>query len=149
MKKLFCSLILALLASTSQAQFVTGDPCLAPSITKASAAIAVTSATTTQLVALSGTTQIYVCSYQFTVSQVITTANTLRFVYGTGSSCGTGTVNLTGDFGAGGVLAAQPITITSGVGGTIMKTPTGQALCVTTAIGGSGTFQGVVTYIQQ
>lgn len=125
------------------------DPCASSAIAKSSAIINVVAAATTQLVAISGSTVIYVCAVDLTISQVITTANTLRFVYGTGASCGTGTTNLTGDFGAGGVTAGPPIVINFAGTGTRFKTIAGQALCVTTAIGGSGTFQGVVTYVQQ
>lgn len=124
------------------------DPCQASSVPKVSAIINVAAAATTQLVALSGTTIVYVCGFHLTISQVVTTANTLRFVYGTGASCGTGTANLTGDFGAGGVTAAPPLVISTGMSGTLFKTIAGQALCIITAIGGSGTFQGVITYVQ-
>lgn len=125
------------------------DPCQSSDVTKLSAPIAITTATTTQLVALSGSLTIYVCNFELTISQVVTTANTLRFVYGTGANCGTGTVNLTGDFGAGGVTAAPPLVITASSGATRFKTIGGQALCVTTAIGATAFFQGVVTYVQQ
>lgn len=127
----------------------TADPCFNAAAAKSSAIIAVTTATTTQLVALSGTTAIYVCSYSLTISQVVTTPNTIKFVYGTGASCGTGTTNLTGILGDGGVTAASPLAVVSGPGNNIFKTPAGQALCVTTTIGGSASFQGVVTYVQQ
>jgi hypothetical protein len=125
------------------------DPCQNPAVAKSSAVINVTSATTTQLVPLSGATVIYACEFGITISQVITTPNTLKFVYGTGASCGTGTTNLTGLFGDGGVTAAAPIFVTSGAAGTSFKTAAGNALCVTTAIGGSGSFQGWVTFVQQ
>lgn len=126
-----------------------GDPCIATNLPKLSAVVNVTTATTTQLVALSGTTIIYVCDYNFTISQVVTTPNTIKFVYGTGASCGTGTVNLTGLFGDGGVTAAAPIVIASSSTGTTFKTAAGNALCVTTAIGATASFQGVITYLQQ
>jgi hypothetical protein len=125
------------------------DPCASSAVVKTSAVINITSATTTQLVAISGTTTIYVCSYAFTVSQVVTTPNTLTFVRGTGASCGTGTTALTGLYGDGGVTAAQPITIQSGSGATMFKTTAGAALCATTVIGASGSFQGVISYVQQ
>lgn len=135
--------------SVTVASPASGDPCIASSVAKVSAIVNITTAATTQLVALSGTTVIYVCDFVLSISQVVTTANTLRFVYGTGASCGTGTTNLTGDFGAGGVTAGIPIVLASSSTGTTFKTAAGNALCATTAIGGSGFFQGVVTYIQQ
>lgn len=126
-----------------------GDPCLSNKIAKTSAIINITTAATTQLVALSGITIIYVCDFSLTISQVVTTANTLKFVYGTGASCGTGTTDLTGAFGAGGVTAAAPIVVTSSSTATTFKTPAGNALCATTAIGATAFFSGVVTYVQQ
>lgn len=127
----------------------TGDPCIASSVAKLSAIINITTATTTQLVALSGTTVVYVCDFTLTISQVVTTPNTLKFVRGTGASCGTGTTDLTGLFGDGGVTAAPPLFIASSSTGTTFKTTAGNALCATTAIGATGSFQGVITYVQQ
>lgn len=128
---------------------VSTDPCQASGVAKSSVAVNISTAATTALVALSGTTIVYVCGFSLTISQVITTPNTLSFVYGTGATCGTGTVTLTGLFGGGGVTAAPPITVTAGIGSTLFKTIAGNALCAVTAIGGSGSFQGVVTYVQQ
>lgn len=126
-----------------------GDPCLSSEIPKLSVVINISTATTTQLVALSGSTIVYVCSVNLTISQVVTTANILTFVYGTGSSCATGQVALTGGFGTGGVTAAPPLVLTMGAsGGTIFKNIAGNALCATTTIGGSGAFTGVLTYVQ-
>lgn len=93
--------------------------------TPASAAINVSTATTTQLVALSGTTKIYVTSYDVIAGG---TGN-ITFVYGTGASCGTGTTSLTGAYN----LAAQA-GIAKGNGlGAVLIVPAGNALCVTTS----------------
>jgi hypothetical protein len=124
------------------------DPCLSPAVAKSSAAINITTATTTSLVAVSGTTSVYVCGFALTISEVATTANTLQFEYGTGASCTSPTV-LTGAFGAGGVLAATPLAITEYAGSTMFKAPSGNGVCALTAIGATGTFQGVLTYVQQ
>ena len=126
------------------------DPCASSGIAKSSVVISVTSATTTSLVALSGTTSIYVCGFSLTISQVVTTANTIQFEYGTGATCGTGTTALTGTYGAGGVTASAPLSVSYGGGGTtIFTAPSGNRLCAVTAIGASGSFQGVLTYVQQ
>jgi hypothetical protein len=125
-----------------------GDPCLSSESVKSSAIINVSTAATTQLVALSGTTVVYVCGFNFTISQVATTANTLKFVQGTGASCGTGTADLTGAFGTGGITAGVPIVVSSSSEGTDFKTAAGSALCVTTTIGATAAFTGVVTYVQ-
>lgn len=125
------------------------DPCLNPNLAKSSAVINISTATTTALVAPSGVLTVYVCSYSMTISQVVTTANTLKFVRGTGATCGTGTADLTGAFGTGGVTAAAPIVVTSGTGGTQFKGNANDGVCATTTIGASAAFTGVLTYVQQ
>lgn len=124
------------------------DPCQDLSAIKQSAPIAISTATTTQLVALSGTTLIYVCSYQAVAGAG--TNPSLQFVYGTGSSCGTGTTSLTGAMATGVTVSATapgPILESSG-GNTLFKTIAGNALCVTTG-GTTPNFQGWVSYVQQ
>jgi hypothetical protein len=136
-------------AQRLQISNVSTDPCQSSAVAKTSVIVNLAAAATTELVAISGTTVIYVCDFTISISQVVTTANTLKFVTGTGSACATGQTNLTGLFGAGGVTAGIPIVVFANSPGTVFKTPAGQALCVTTAIGGSAQFQGVVTYVQQ
>lgn len=94
-------------------------------LNNSSVAINVSTATTTQLVAISGTTVIYVTSFDVIAGG---TGN-ITFVYGTGASCGTGTTSLTG---------AYPLTAQAGISkgsgiGTVLKVPAGNALCVTTS----------------
>lgn len=116
----------------------TVDPCQSRIIAKSSFAIGIT--TDTQLVALSGTTVIYVCGF----SAVVTgTTPTFQFVYGTGTICATGQTSLTGAYNptAGG-------TVVYGPGSTIFRTTAGQALCMVTT-GTSPVVRGVVTYVQQ
>lgn len=126
------------------------DPCQTSAIAKSSAVVNITSATTTALVAVSGTTAVYVCGISITISQVITTANTIVFEYGSGAACVTSPTALTGLYGAGGITAGSPLEISAGgAGQTIFKTPASQGLCALTAIGATGSFQGVVTYVQQ
>lgn len=125
------------------------DPCQSSAVAKSSVTISISSAATTSLVAPNGSQVIYVCAYVMTISQVVTTANTIKFVRGTGATCGTGTADLTGAFGTGGVTAAAPIVVASGTGHTQFKTAAADRLCVTTTIGATGFFHGVVTYVQQ
>ncbi len=125
------------------------DPCLSSGIAKSSVPISITTATTTALVAPSGVLTVFVCSFSMTISQVVTTANTIKFVRGTGATCGTGTADLTGAFGTGGVTAAAPLAVTSGSGGTQFKGNANDGICATTTIGGSAAFVGVLTYVQQ
>lgn len=125
------------------------DPCLSNTVSKSSAVINISTAATTALVAPSGAFTIYVCDFSFTISQVVTTANTLKFVQGTGAACVTGQSDLTGLFGAGGVTAGIPITVTAASSGSVFKTAASGGLCATTAIGASAAFQGVLTFVQQ
>lgn len=128
------------------AQPVQADPC--SYAVKSSASINISSATTTQLVAISGSTAIYVCGFTVTINQIITTANTIQFEYGTSTNC-TGVNKLTGLFGAGGITAGLPIAVTYGYGtGTIFTAPASNGLCALTA-GTTPNIQGVLTYVQQ
>lgn len=123
------------------------DPC--SYALKKSAPIAIASATTTSLVAVSGATTVFVCGFSVTISEVVTTANTILFEYGTGAACSTPT-SLTGTYGSGGVTAGAPITVSYGNGfGTIFASAASAGICAVTAIGASGSFEGVLTYVQQ
>jgi len=104
----------------------------------ASIAINVSTATTTQLVALSGSTKIYVTSFDVIAGG---TGN-ITFVYGTGSSCGTGTTSLTGAYN---LTAQAGIAKGSGVAA-VLVVPAGNALCVTT--NASAQMSGSVSYQQ-
>lgn len=139
-------LVLALLscASLVATAQVALNPCTTSAV-RSSATVAITTATTTEIVPLVASQTIYVCEVSLTISQVVTTANTIKFVYGTGSACATGTTNLTGTFGAGGITAGIPISVNTGG----FKTISGNALCATTTIGATAFFHGVVSYIQQ
>jgi hypothetical protein len=59
---------------------------------------AIATAANTQLVPLSGSTVIYVCSYVIEIQGIATTAGTNKLNYGTGTACATGTVQVTPDF---------------------------------------------------
>ena len=123
------------------------DPCMSPLVLKSSVIINTSSAATTQLIAVSGSTSIYVCGFSLTVNNVVTTASTFQFEYGTSTNC-TGTHALTGLFNTGSVLAGTPTVVTYGNGAaTIFSTPASQGLCIVTA--GSGLDDGVLTYVQQ
>ena len=124
------------------------DPCVNPATVKSSASISVASATTTQLVALAAGKAIFVCGYSATINSSATTASTIVFEYGTGSSCGTGTTVLTGAMGTENAAAGAGILLTNGYPGTIFTAPTGNALCVLTA-GTTVALHGYITYVQQ
>lgn len=100
--------------------------------------INVSTATTTQLVAISASTLVRVTAWDVIAGGT----GTIKFVYGTGTNCGTGTTDLTG---------AYPLTAQAGIArgdglGTLFKTPAGNALCVTTSA--AVQMSGVVTYQQ-
>jgi hypothetical protein len=104
----------------------------------ASAAINVSTATTTQLVALSASKKIYVTSFDVIAGG---TGN-ITFVYGTGTNCGTGTTALTG---------AYPLTAQAGIAkgnglGPVLTVPISNALCVTTSA--AVQMSGSVAYTQ-
>lgn len=85
-------------------------------------------AATTQLIALSGTKKIRVCSFLMNGAG----ATTVKLQYGTGSNCGTGTTDLTGA-----MTLAAGTNIGAGAGGTsaeILRTPNGQALCLVNSV---------------
>ena len=87
-----------------------------------------TSATTTQLVAASGSTNIYICSYG--LEAVGTT--TATFQYGTGTNCGTGTTQL----GMAGEWVTQTgISRGDGLGIVFVTPATGQAVCLKNSAG--------------
>lgn len=103
-----------------------------------SAAINISTATTTQLVALSGSTKIYVTAYNFEAAG--TDAVTLE--YGTGSNCGTGTTILTGAYN---LTAQSGISFGSGLG-PVLVVPAGNALCALTTA--AVQLSGAVAYTQ-
>jgi hypothetical protein len=79
-------------------------------------------ATSLQIVALSGSTKIYVTSY----SIVAAVAENVQFQYGTGSNCGTGTTAITSNMA---LSANGGIARGSGLG-PVFVVPAGNALCV-------------------
>ena len=144
MKKLTLAALLFVFSGLAAAQVTVVNPCTT-SAPRTNKAVALSSAATTEMVALTTGNVIYVCEFSMTISQVVTTANTIKFVYGTGTACATGTTDLTGAYGTGGITAGIPILVTGGG----FKTPVSNALCVTTTIGGTGFFHGNISYISQ
>ena len=113
-----------------------GDPCQNPNVAKSSAVSSISSATTTALVAASGTKAVYVCN-----AYIASVGGTSTLEYGTGSTCGSGTTALTGAF-------AAASTVNFGYGGTVVTAPASNALCLLSGTSTSATV-GVLTYIQQ
>ena len=88
-----------------------------------SALLSMSTATTTQAVALVAGKSIYVCG--FVVNAGGTT--TARFVYGTGANCATGLTNLTPAFN---LAVGGSVSLGDGLG-RLFKTAVANALCVT------------------
>lgn len=91
----------------------------------ASTKIDISTATTTQLVALVSGKKIYVTNYKVVAGG---TGN-FKFVYGTGSNCGTGTTDLEG---ANNLTAQSGSSDGSGIG-PVLIIPASNALCATTS----------------
>lgn len=113
-----------------------GQNCITVSNTKplpvtsecdSSAAISVSAAATTEIVALTTAKTIKVCSLVISGDTIATTA---KFVYGTGTNCGTGTADIT---------AAMRIqdegNIAISGSGVLFKALVSNALCLTAATG--------------
>lgn len=103
-----------------------------------SAAINVSTATTTQIVALSAAKSIYVTS----LNVIAGGTGNITFEYGTGSTCGTGTTALTGAYP---LTAQNGLALGSGVG-PVLVVPAGDALCVLTSA--SVQMSGSISYTQ-
>lgn len=129
-------------AATSVSQSV--DPCTLA--TKVNVAIS-TATGTTQLVAPSGSTQVYICSI-FTIGA---TASIQNIVGGTGATCATGTpVAVAGSTtAANGMSFAANGGFTFGNGGaSVMRTTTaGHGVCLTQSA--TAQISGSITYVQQ
>ena len=99
------------------------------------AVINVTAGSTTELVALSASQVIRVCSFAITMS----VAGTAKFLYGTGTNCGTGPADLTGAMTLG---TTTPMTISASAG-SVFRTASANALCLAAV---TGNVTGFVTY---
>lgn len=131
-------------AGTARIGYTSDDPCT--QVTKTNAAIA-TAVGTTQLVAPSGSTQVYVCS----LSLISAATATVNLVGGTGATCTTGTpvAALGSTTAANGMSLAANGGLTFGNGGaTVVRTTTaGHGLCLIQS--GTTALAGNITYVQQ
>jgi hypothetical protein len=108
----------------------------------ASAPITSTSATTTLVVAASGSTKVYVMHYDW----VLSGAGTVALIAGTGATCGGGTHYLTGASGHTASFAANGgISAGSGLG-PILVTAASEAVCIITT--GAVDTAGSLSYAQ-
>lgn len=100
--------------------------------------IAITTATTTELVALTSAKVIYVTAFDV----IAAGTGNFKLVYGTGTACATGQGNISGDYN----LAAQ-VGLTKGGGGPVFIVPIGNALCAITSA--AVTISGSLAYVKR
>ena len=145
MKKLLIAVLFCMLPTLVFAQSQQRNPCFVnindgctpvgtndplptsfgPLANSSSVPINVSTAATTQLVALSGTSKIYVTSFDVVAGG---TGN-ITFVAGTGTNCANNQVALTGPYN----LTAQNGLAKGSGSGAVLVVPSGRALCVTTS----------------
>jgi hypothetical protein len=100
--------------------------------------IAVTTATTTRLITGATNESIYVTSWDVLAAG----SGTIQLIGGTGATCGTATVNLTGAY----PLAAN-VGLTKGTGnGAVLVVPSGDSLCAITSA--AVNYEGSMSYAQ-
>lgn len=98
--------------------------------------------TTTQVIALSGSTKIRICSFDINPSTI--TAGSTDIVAGTGTNCGTGTATLTGAYTlpAAAVVDITPSTLSPS---SPLTAPAGAAVCVRAV---TSTVNGFIVWAQ-
>jgi hypothetical protein len=116
-----------------------GNPCLNPGATLQMVAGQTSGTASVQLVALSGSTKIYVCNV--TIQGISGTTPTFALRYGTGSACATGTATIIGAF-------TTTANATFNWPGPAFVTPAGQALCYIQT-GTTPVSNYAITYVQQ
>lgn len=130
----------------SLSAWTVSDPCMDTRIPKQSAAIAISSATTTELVPTSAGRTNYVCHIDATLSGTTPTAT---FKTGTKvtNPCDTGAASLTGAYAPISGLTGQAggYDLHMGYGGWVVKSSLGGEVCVTT--GGTPSLQGTVIWV--
>lgn len=109
-----------------------------------SVVVNVSTATTTALVTVSGSTAVYVCAYD--ISLHAGTNPAFQFEQGTGSACASSPVVLTGTFGGANASSNQDFKNGSGVG-QLFTAAASNGLCLVST-GTTPNLQGVVTYAQ-
>lgn len=118
------------------------DPCMFQA--KTNLAVSFQTTSITQLIALSGSTKIYVCS----VALVASAATVFSITGGTGSNCGTPAAVIGTTSATHGLSLAANGGMTLGNGeGTVASTAAGSELCIVQS--GAGDISGNLTYVQQ
>lgn len=122
--------------------YVSDDPC--SQLVKTNLPISFQTTSSTQLIALSGSTKIYVCS----LSLIASAATVFSITGGTGSACGTPAALIGTTVAAHGLSLPATGGLTLGNGaGTVAVTGVGSELCIVQT--GAGDLSGNLTYVQQ
>lgn len=106
--------------------------------TRSSVAVSTAASGSTELVGLTASQVIYVCGYTFVSSASVS----VKFVYGTGTACATGSTDLTGAM----AVAANGGVVNAVDDGGIFKTASANALCIN--LSGATQTSGHVTYVK-
>lgn len=106
--------------------------------------ISITTATTTQLVAPSGTTVVTPCGLVIAMIGTIT-ADTVQLVSGHGTNCGTGQASITGAMSSG-ILTAGATVVS--FPGSMGSAPAGDGLCIVSTVGVGPSISGVLTFVR-
>lgn len=137
--------------TTSGNSSAISDPCVTPS-QKHSVSIALTTSTTTQLVAPVAGQTVYPCSVAFVIGLNSSATMTVQFEYGTGASCATGTTTLTGAIVGGAGTGTGPVPF-SAEGSSQWAIPVSNGVCAVSVLTGTPTapfgVDGWLTYVQQ
>jgi hypothetical protein len=124
MTRLFVAAVLAtILAATLSAPGAMAAPVSAPMQSDSSVPISVATATTVELVPAVAGQSIFVTHYNI----VAAGTGSVKLVSGTGTNCGTGTADVTGNYA---LTASAAVEAGSGLGVLVIVAP-GRALCVT------------------
>lgn len=123
------------------------DPCNSLSF-KQSAAISVSTATTTTVVTGVANKPVFVCGFAISIAGSASTASTASFEYSPNSACSSSTTALTGTFGSNDAAASTTPTVVSygDAGSTIMTAPAGDYVCIVTS-GNSVAVNGTLSYV--
>lgn len=116
-----------------------------------SVAVSLSATNPTQIVAASTGLSIYVTGFGLTIGTTAATAQTVQFVYGTGTNCATGQTVMTGALSGATLVSSSgdnlPTYVTYGGGvGMVAKTPASQALCL--KLTGTQPVGGIVSFAQ-
>jgi hypothetical protein len=123
-----------------------GDPCANPNIVKSSAFANITTATTTALVAVSGTTSVYVCYVIVELNSTVS-ASTVLFEQGTGAACAGAPTALTATYANSTTNLNTVIPIGNGAA-TAIKTSAANGFCAVSTVGTTPTTPVTIIFVQ-